>query len=251
MRIHVLVNRPGQLEAALRCEAVSEIYVEADALERKADGIAPDVIARCHAAGKKCIVALPYIFRDVTYINPDAFDGILLRSLDELACYRGNREHFLISDYGLYAMNDVAAAFLEEQGVQRITAPAELNEQELSDLDLTGKELLVYGYLPMMVSAQCIRKNTGKCDRKPGILYITDRKQNRLPVENKCAYCYNLIYNPVPLSLFGIREKVKRLRPESVRINFTIEDEAEAERILQERRDPQSFTRGHFTRGVE
>lgn len=241
MNIHVLVNNPGQLKAALSCDAVSEIYAEADVFDKT-------VIEKCHNAGKKCMLALPYILRGENAPEADDYDGVLARSADELALYS---ERYMISDYGLYAMNQKAAEFLREHGADRITAPVELNEHELYDLNITDKEIIVYGYIPMMVTAQCIKKNTGSCEGKRGLTYITDRKGNRLPVENKCSYCYNLIYNPVPLSLFGIMDKVIKLKPDSIRINFTVEDEPEAGRILTEMKDPDTYTRGHFTRGVE
>lgn len=306
MNIHVLVNNEDQLAAALNCEAVSEIYVEADAFEKS-------VIARCHTKNKKCVIALPYIYRDVTYIDTDGYDGVLIRSLDELAAYRGDtpaassaaqRDCYMISDYGLYAMNEYAAGFIADHGVKRITLPQELNEHELKDLvsritdmksaartgddavtgdyetgstacrcDMPETEMIIYGYIPMMVSAQCVKKNTQAnagaahaghgCDRVPGIRHFTDRKGNRLPVENKCAYCYNLIYNPMPMSLFGIMDKAANVGADSYRINFTIEDKDEAVRVLDLFTGPaafanlhssagmETFTRGHFTRGVE
>lgn len=252
MKINVLCNNDEQLYAALSNEYVNEIIIEADSIDRSA-------ASACRDNGKKAAAALPYIFRDLTYIDVSDFDEVYVRSLDELAYYK-DKVNSLVSDYGLYAMNSRAAEFLAEEGIKRITAPIELNEYELRELNCRDKELIVYGFLPMMVSAQCIHKNLQGCDKKPGFMKIKDRTGKNLIVENKCTYCYNLIYNPNPLSLFGVWNKVKKLDPDTVRINLTHENGETAAEIINNcvraiegkpADDPDDFTRGHFTRGVE
>lgn len=245
--IHVLCNNEEQLYVALSDEHISEIIIEADSFDKP-------VYSLCHEVGKKAAIALPYIYRDITYIDVDGYDEVYVRSLDELAYYKDKTEN-LVSDYGLYSMNAVAADWLKEEGVKRVTAPVELNEHELLNLGVEDKELIVYGHIPMMVSAQCIHKNTSGCDKAPGIMYIKDRTEKDIAVENKCAYCYNIIYNANPTSLFGIWNKVEKLNPQVIRINLTIENEEETRKILKSfsrHEDPiENFTRGHFTRGVE
>lgn len=53
----------------------------------------------------------------------------------------------------------------------------------------------------MMVSAQCICKNTIGCKKQPVELTLVDRMRNHFPVKNNCRECYNVIYNSLPLSL--------------------------------------------------
>ena len=43
-------------------------------------------------------------------------------------------------------------------GAARLTMPLELNGRELEELGCQGWEMIGYGYLPAMVSAQCIRR---------------------------------------------------------------------------------------------
>ena len=50
---------------------------------------------------------------------------------------------------------------MKAYGASRVTLPVELNARELSDAGVRG-ELIVYGYLPMMVSAQCVKKRPWK-----------------------------------------------------------------------------------------
>ena len=63
----------------------------------------------------------------------------------------------LILDHNLYIFNQSSRAFWVQHGVSEMTAPLELNARELGNLGLTNMELPVYGYLPVMISAQCIQ----------------------------------------------------------------------------------------------
>ena len=141
------------------------------------------------------------------------------------------------------------------------TAPLELNERELRNRGCCGSELVVYGRLPMMVSAQCIRKTTGKCDKRPGMLIMNDRKKKQFPVKNYCRFCYNMIYNSEPMWLADEMEAVLHLQPAAVRLQFTTEKPEEVSRVISAYADalrgkkpgyqPAARTKGHFRRGVE
>ena len=80
------------------------------------------------------------------------------------------------------------------------------------------------------------------------------------PVKNNCRYCFNTIYNSLPLSLFQMFDEVLRLKPAGVRLSFTIEAEDEIRQVLklfnsillkESGGELPEFTRGHFKRGVE
>lgn len=242
-KLNILVNTRQQYDAVIHF--VSDNH-----------GIDAAEINRIYVEGES---AWPYVMRDKP-VKKSAY--VLVRSVDELAFAREAGVNDIASDYGLYCMNSEAEAFLKEQGVSIITAPLELNERELHSLNVRDKELIVYGYIPLMVSAQCIKKNTDEClkikadasaDKR--LLHITDRKNKTMTVECKCDYCYNLIYNSVPLSLLGIWDRVEKLTPQYVRLNFTFEDADEVCRVLTAyaaQKDPDGeYTRGHFNRGVE
>ena len=123
-------------------------------------------------------------------------------------------------------------------------------------------ELLAYGYLPAMVSAQCIVRTTKGCTRRPEVLRMRDRTGKELPVKNHCRFCYNTVYNPSPLSLLGQERIVERLKPSVLRLAFTIESSQQTREILDAFADHfrygkdtpapfEDFTRGHLKRGVE
>lgn len=188
-------------------------------------------------------------------------EGFLVRSLESFSRLR--RYGFAsrcVLDSSLYAWNRFAQEFWENQGIQRDTVPLELNFKELRHRDNGKSELLLYGYLPLMVSAQCLQKNLSHCKKDDGLLSLKDRYGKIFPVQCRCDCCYNLIYNCLPYGLPKEKDQVGRLRPGSLRLMFTLESSQETENILTEftelyRRGrtprPMEVTRGHFKRGVE
>ena len=168
----------------------------------------------------------------------------------------------MVSDANLYVLNHLAREQMEDLGISCMTLPLELNSRELETLGCAGMELYVYGYLPAMVSAQCIVRTTKGCTKQPEVLKMRDRTGKDLPVKNHCRFCYNTIYNPSPLSLLGQEKLIRRLAPGALRLAFTLETPEQMKAVLdafadqflhgEETRDPfKDFTRGHFKRGVE
>lgn len=146
--------------------------------------------------------------------------------------------------------------------MESTTAPLELNHRELQDVGVENSELVIYGYLPMMVSAQCIQKTTEGCNKQKGTLTFKDRYQKSFTVKNHCDYCYNTIYNTAPLVLTDQKSEIESLNPKALRLNFTIEDRNRMKDILRLYEDvfvknipgatPDiEFTRGHFKRGIK
>ena len=91
---------------------------------------------------------------------------------------------------------------------------------------------------------------------------LRDRTGARMPVKNRCDFCYNTIYNSAPLSLLGNEKLALGLAPQAVRLNFTTETEEETAAVIRAFREAflegketdgpfKDFTRGHFKRGVE
>ena len=233
---------------------------------------AGELVRRCHEAGKACFLALPDIFRlrerrwyEKAYpvLAAAGFEGMLVKNLDEAGFLRSQGFQGLwMADAGLYTFNKEARRTLERLGASGFTLPYELRERELLVRGSAGEELVVYGHHPMMITANCVAKTLGQCKGKPGVLYLEDRFQNRLPVKRFCGSCHNVIYNPKPLYLLDCSKELSRLRPGSLRLRFTIENQEELLRILSRAVGilkqggiasgaPEAFTRGHLRRGVE
>lgn len=268
LKLTVSLERPDCLDAAVNALDVNRIYI--DAAEFQSDSWKTSVEA-CHKNGKECFLTMPHIFRteaerffnrQLKELKAAGFDGFLIRSPEETVYLKNNGiGGRWIFDFGVYGMNSRAQEMLLELGADELTWPVELNSRELGKLKIPG-ELLVYGRLPMMVTAQCIHQGVEQCDKVPGLLMLKDRMGKEFPVRNHCRFCYNSIYNSAPLSLLGLEETVRKLSPDSIRLQFTIEDRARTEAVINRfsqgflygkegELQMEEFTRGHFKRGVE
>src|SRR5699024_8051627 len=195
-------------------------------------------------------------------------DGFLVRNLEELGYLKElGLENKIVCDYSLYTFNDIAGEFLRDLGVLRTTVPLELNGNEIREKDCRRSEMVIYGYYPMMVSAQCIKKTCGACDHKPGKILLKDRYGQRFLTKSFCDFCYNVIYNSIPTGLLKEAEEILVMDIPVLRMNFTDESYREAKEMLElfaqaydyrqntekkkNRSELPAFTKGHFRRGVE
>ena len=222
-------------------------------------------------AGKEFYLTLPYVQREGILETKEQellelakeVDGFLVRNLESMGYMkRLGLIHKTVSDYSVYAFNDRAEECLETFGVCRSTVPLELNGGEIRRRNNLHSEMIVYGYYPMMISAQCFKKTYGNCDKKSGFTELKDRLGNVFHTDCVCDFCYNVLYNSVPTGLLKEAGQIKDSGVAAVRMNFTIETQAETGKILDLFLDvykknkgvpakmPQ-FTKGHFKRGVE
>lgn len=261
------VRTAEQMEVILEEEAIGRIYADCTMFPRiwEKDSYV-EWITKVHAAGKEIYLVMPYIFRERTRKQYEAaynrifgagWDGILIANYESFAFLK---EHGytgrIMTDYNLYEFNQESRKFWKEKGVFEFTAPVELTERELQDLRVKDGEVIVYGYLPMMISAGCIQKTTRGCLKKSGQTTITDRYRNPFVVKNECDYCYNILYNYVPLYLGDRMEEVYQIGPGWIRLMFTTERQQEVRQILsayfEGKELPEgTYTRGHWKRGIK
>lgn len=272
--VRVLIEDAEQLPAVLKADFVDTVYLDCmlytrENLLRKLS----EDIDRVHASGKKAFYVFPFIFRRQTSlfyekIMPELkklpLDGIMVRSLDEIAFIKewGNENWQMVSDSNLYTYSNEAAEYFYRLGMIQDTIPVELNRKEILRRENSRSEMIIYGRLPLMITAQCIHKNTLGCMHQHKVLNLKDRYSVHFPVKNFCSECYNVIYNSLPVCLFKEDVTVKKIAPAAVRLSFTTETEEETEQILTIYGDiyknggilgqmPMECTNGHFKRGVE
>ena len=280
----VSVRTMGQLEAVLNWldadqgngSRIRRIYVDTDLVEREWERVSD----LCGCLGDGCGVygALPYILRasDGAYLEDvyrkvaksGVFAGFLVRSLDGLGFLREKRlrgeggRTACRTDAGVYVWNRQAAEELASLA-EGLCLPYELNAAEQRELCSGASwEKIVYGRIPMMLTANCLRRTAGKCANRgcPAAgagqfeMELRDRYRKSFPVVANCRHCMNVIYNSVPLSLY--RELSRWRGKMDLRVDFTLERPEEIGRILD------SFiggaaalefehTSGHERRGVE
>lgn len=281
--LNASVETEDQLSAVLESEGVRDIFLgyelfapsDADSLREKLKKTAQQVLRR----GKRAFLALPHALRfdelsplrtlleegpeqGEAWLEETGIAGFLVRNLESFALLErcGLQDHAVL-DYSMYTLNNRARRFFSSQGILRDTVSYELNERELTKRDNSGSEMVVYGHVPMMVSAQCVKKNLDRCTHSCDRLSIRDRYGKKFPVQCCCSTCYNVIYNSVPLSLLEEAGRVRRLGLHSCRLAFTVEDGQRTAQVLQAAEAaflnggrallPGEFTKGHFKRGVE
>jgi putative protease len=275
LRVAVLTERRDSLPVILSGARVAAVYLDFAAYGRTGltELLAADA-ASCRAAGKAVYFALPRVFREKTAeyfegiaqeLGAIAFDGFLVRTYEEISYVR---KHFsdceMVIDHNLYTYNDHAIAAFAGIGAVRNTMPLELNRGEIKSRDNCASEMIVYGYYPLMTSAQCVHGNTAGCDRLPGICYLKDRYKVQFPVKNVCSACYNVIYNSRPTMLFAQMKDLQKAGIRAFRLEFTVEEPEQVQKVLQffddfavgkVSRYPEDwhdrYTTGHYKRGVE
>ena len=274
--LHVLVSDMDQLTAVLAESGVSRVIVESSLLPGA--GQIREMGERIHSCsgGREFFLALPHVYRpdSGSSLIPPVFsdecikalggcDGILARNLDTAAELRSRGYcGYISADYMLYAFNSQGAAALARMGFDGYCYPVELHRRDIADTEKAAlspemdREILVYGFVPRMISAQCLQKNTGKCTRIPGFLTMSDRRGETFAVQNRCDSCYNIIYNSVPLSLHSRLDRLAELPGCVHRLDFTVESASQVRDVLAlftgetDKVPFDRFTKGHFDKGV-
>ena len=274
-RVFAVTGERRQLAPVLESSCVTSVCLDMEAYDRSTimEELKEDANAVMQK-DKEVYLAMPRIFRAgtaewVRQILPDikrmGFAGVLVRNYEELALAK---ETFfgseIITDHNLYCYNDQAVRAFAGQGVTKNTVPLELNRSEIKRRYNEESMMMLYGYYPLMTSAQCVHANTRGCDKKRGLSYLKDRYQVQFPVKNFCTYCYNVVYNSLPVLLFSNLEELKKAGIRDFRMDFTMESAKETKAILKlyeefadgsRRQYPKEwenrYTNGHYKRGVE
>lgn len=266
-----------QLKAVMELPDIRDIYIEAQTAMEWSPDKCRLFLQQAEAEGKHLFIRMPHIYREEhgdlletwteTFIQ-NGFAGFVVRNMetyDLLADIQKQKERELeiILDYSIYAWNRAAMQMLENLPYrpQRLTLPLELNQKEMRMLSTKGKEILVYGKIPLMVTAGCLKKTLKSCRRQSSWISLKDRKGICFPVFTFCKFCYNVIYNEKPVSLSDCSKEVLQMHPAVLRLEFTDETPEQIRQIsklycsafLKNEKNLQlkQFTRGHFKRGVE
>lgn len=272
-RIICLTENRKLLSVILENKLVTTVYLDFGAYNE--EHFLADLKADTEAvkrAGKEVFLALPRIFRHRTVeqfmrmtesIKTLPLDGFLVRTYEELSYVTENfTEKKMVLDHNMYTYNNLSERAFASLGASYNTIPLELNRREIRARKNAASEIVVYGYYPLMTSAQCVHGNTKSCDRTPGICYLKDRYKAQFPVKNYCSACYNVIFNSLPVVLFSFLEELSDAGIRRFRLDFTIENPRQTKEILtvfseflrKERGQyPQEwqYTNGHYKRGVE
>lgn len=249
-----------QLETLMGYDCFDVFYLDFDMYDRKKfiQQFADDVLSLTKQ-NKKVYLMLPTILRAdssdyfvsiAKELDKVSFEGFVVKNYEELYLtenlFKGKKT---ILDHNMYTFNDVSKSAFFEHGVSGDTVPLELNSREIMHRNNTGSQMIVYGYYPLMTTANCVHKNTKGCDKKQELIYLKDRYNKSFAVCNNCRECYNTIYNSLPTMLTKNIGKLKDAGIRSFRYSFTIETPKQIKAVMEDK--AAEYTNGHYKRGVE
>lgn len=250
----------AQLDTLISYECFDVFYLDFDMYDRKTliQQFADDVKSLTKR-NKKVYLMLPTIFRAdssdyfvsiAKELDKVSFEGFVVKNYEELYLtenlFTGKK---VILDHNMYTFNDVSKSAFFEHGVSGDTVPLELNSREIMHRNNIGSQMIVYGYYPLMTTANCVHKNTKGCDKKQKLIYLKDRYNKSFAVCNNCKECYNTIYNSLPTMLTKNISKLKEAGIRSFRYSFTIETPKQIKAVMDDK--VAEYTNGHYKRGVE
>lgn len=250
----------AQLDTLIGYEYFDVFYLDFDMYDRRTliQQFADDVQSLTKQ-NKKVYLMLPTIFRAdssdyfvsiAKELDKVSFEGFVVKNYEELYLtenlFTGKK---VILDHNMYTFNDVSKSAFFEHGVSGDTVPLELNSREIMHRNNIGSQMIVYGYYPLMTTANCVHKNTKGCDKKQKLIYLKDRYNKSFAVCNNCKECYNTIYNSLPTMLTKNIGKLKEAGIRSFRYSFTIETPKQIKAVMDDK--VAEYTNGHYKRGVE
>ncbi|MDO4333482.1 MAG: U32 family peptidase [Eubacteriales bacterium] len=272
---------------AVKSPEVERVYLSADAVLEPADREELLNAVRMRKAEKPDFsfwlmlpailrsYSRPYFERLMEWIGKEDHetlaDGLMAGSLSGLLWAKSaGWTKGLSLQHSAYVFNrETLDFFMRHFSLDSYTMPLELNRKEGQALPGENMEMTVYGRIPMMVSANCVRKTSGECrishtqkSLSEGLpvrgfrFFLKDRYQAEFPVLINCRHCMNTIYNSVPLSLHQYLGEIRKCSVRAVRLDFTDESAADAGKIIrffagEEGQGPTSYTTGHYKKGVQ
>ncbi len=196
---------------------------------------------------------------------PTTENEILVGGYNSIYHYQGN---YMVSDFSLNVCNSKTVNVLHSIGVKRVTLSHEINHKQIKSLvaeyekqtgGLPNLEMIVYGRQDLLFTEYCPLKNynlCGKCKDKQ--YYIRDEKASFPLISHKD--CTTTILNSKILNLIDELNKIENINV--FRLQFTIEDSLETERIIKMYQnklltkektslfDEKINTRGHFNKQI-
>ncbi len=276
-KLHASVQTFEQLRSVL-AQNVERVYIDSDFYLQQKEQI--DELVRAIPKHKVQIYfALPYIIRsrDNAYLEqltecfPDYLQGFLVRNLESVMFVQKLPDGYdIVTDTGVYCFNQATAAFWANYSKEGYL-PYELNGRECRKLAESTAErevsMVVYGTIPMMLTANCLRKTSDACiiqgtgkglnRQTENWMLLQDRYKTIFPVRCNCRHCYNVIYNSLPLSLHKQWEEIKKMGLYAVRLDFVRESGDMVQKIINYYQQKNNvfpvteYTTGHYKRGVE
>ncbi|MDY3927915.1 MAG: U32 family peptidase [Clostridia bacterium] len=165
--------------------------------------------------------------------------------------------------YGEFRLNITNSYSLENmKNFKCVTLSPELTLKEIKAMKKpVNCEVIVYGRIPLMVYENCPKKAAGYCDKGKSKAFLKDRMNEDFPLICREG-CYCELLNSKPLFMADKLNDLRNIGIRYMRLDFTVEDYDETRKIIKEYKDAfyngivkqrkeNTFTRGHFYKGIE
>lgn len=242
-QLHVLCRSLSQLRTVLRLGA-STVYVDFQDLReyREATDLA-------QAAGAEILLATPRIQKPgemgiFRMLAKREAAGILARNLAGIDFFV-NAGRKVVADFSLNVTNELAAEWLIELGVRRMTASYDLNRDQLltlaSAIPSSWLEVVVHQHMPMFHMEHCVfcavispGTNKTNCGRPCDVHEV--KLRDRIGMEHSLRAdvgCRNTLFNAVPQSAAEVLPQLASLGIRDFRIELLNDDPVEIARTME------------------
>jgi len=159
-------------------------------------------------------------------------------------------------DFGLNIYNSQTLGVFKELGLLSAMLSFEMRLEQIRDISKSvDTEMFAYGRLPLMITENCMIRNTSgvcNCDNFTG---ITDKMGANFPVVREFG-CRNVVLNSQKLFMADKMKDLEKLGVRALRLSFTTENSRECLSVFKRYMGltdfaPSGVTRGLYYRGVE
>ena len=154
-KLNVLVSTREQFDVVSKDRRVNILYCE---LTEDFKKNYLRYIEVCHKNNIKLYAAFPRIQRseskEIDILKESNIDGFLVRSPGQFKMVSKTGKEITI-DYSMNVLNQESVSFWLKQGANNVCVSVENNLQEINAIANKNYEMVVYGYLPLMITQQC------------------------------------------------------------------------------------------------
>ena len=226
---------------------------------------AKELIKLRNTSSEKLGVIFPRIVPDHEYENLKKIlqsihdKGVKTAYIENIGHFKLAREigFKIITGIGMNGFNSISIKELNKMGAERVTVSVENSFPQIRDIKpFCELGLFAYGRIPLMITENCVLKNSGNCSKKGcGEAILSDRRNERFLVLAEEG-CRNIIYNSKVLYLADKLNEIKKLPISFIGLYFTDENKIKCDKIIKEYitgkgTPPKDFTRGLYNKGVE
>lgn len=206
----------------------------------------------------KIIIETSAVVKDTSH------EYVILKTLKEYGFKKLCADNIAFCDFSdfelfgglrLNVFNGYTLEMLKRKTFKNAVLSSELNINAIRDMKKPiSTTMMIYGYLPLMITENCIVKNGDACPCSGKSNYIVDRKNIKFPVIRDGKSCRNIILNSLPIYLGDKISEIKKSGVEGALIYFSIEDSKMVGKVCKACFNEETFfedyTRLHYNKGV-